>query len=133
MTNQKQETKPAAKVDETGKIQPIKVEQLAKPAKVESNLLSQRDAVFQAIQRILRDDKVSFDGTSSVKPLLTEERLKRIYEDVAQGIRAKKVALKETPTNQQKLAEPALLQTYIVGLVNNWLRRDPRLNGSPKK
>lgn len=115
-----------AKVTEIGKAQ-------TKEAKSESGLPTQREAVYGEVMRVLKEDKVTFDGTSSVKPHLTEERLKRIYEGLAQGFRAKKIALKDTPSNQKKIAESNLLQAYIVGLVNNWLRRDSRLSGKPAK
>jgi hypothetical protein len=76
---------------------------------------------------------VNFDGNSLVKPHLTEERLKKVYDVLIENFKAKKVALKDTPSNQKKLADPSELRTYITGLVNNWIRRDPRLNGKPAK
>lgn len=134
MSNQKQEiTKPVVKIEDAAKVQPARVEQAAKAAKPESNLMSQREAVYQEVARVLKEEKVSFDGSSSVKQHLNEARLKKVYEGLAQGFRSKKIALKDNEANQKKLAEPALLQTYIIGLVNNWVRRDPRLNGSPAK
>lgn len=115
----------AAKITEIGKAQP-------KDAKPENSLPSQREAVFTEITKVLREDKVSFDGSTSVKAHLTEERMKKVYEGIAQGFRARKIALKDNPNNQKKLADAGLLKTYIIGLVNNWVRRDPRLNGKPQ-
>ena len=113
----------AAKVTEISKAKP----------RTEGDLLSQREAVFTQIIRVLKEDKVNFDEITSVKPHLTEDRLKRVYQGITQGFQAKKIALKDTPSNQKKITEANLLHTYIVGLVNNWVRRDPRLNGKPAK
>lgn len=91
---------------------------------------NQREAVYAEILRVLKEEKVSFDGSANVKTLLTEERLKKVYERLAKGFSERKIALKETASNQKKLAEPKLMQVYIIGLVNNWVKRDPRLNGA---
>lgn len=103
-----------------------------KPKPERANL-SQREAVYLEILRVLKEDKINFDATSTAKPHITEERLKRVYDGLIAGFQTKKIALKENESNQKKLAEVALLRTYCAGLVNNWLRRDPRLNGKGEK
>ncbi len=59
--------------------------------------------------------------------------MKKVYERLSKGFAEKKIALKDTASNQKKLAEPKLLQVYLIGLVNNWVKRDPRLNGAGTK
>jgi len=112
---------------------PVKLAEAPKEQKSNDGRMSQREAVFTSIFQILKNDKVNFDGNSLVKPHLTEERLKKVYDVLIENFKAKKVALKDTPSNQKKLADPSELRTYITGLVNNWIRRDPRLNGKPAK
>jgi hypothetical protein len=103
----------------------------SKPKPERSNL-TQREAVFQEIAHVLKEDKISFDG-GTVKPHLNEERLKRVYDALVKGFMAKRISLKDNENNQKKLTEAALLRTYVIGLCNNWLRRDPRLNGKGTK
>lgn len=90
--------------------------------------VSQRDAVFQAVKAALKSEFK--DG---IKITLTDAQRGVVVEALVKDFQAKKVALKDTPSNQEKLKSPALLKTYVNGLLNNWLKRDPRLNGSPKK
>jgi hypothetical protein len=115
---------PAAKVTEVNKPQ-------VKDTKLVSTGLSQREAVYQEIMRVLKDDKVNFDGATQVKAHLNEARMKKVSEAIALGFKAGKIQLKQTPGNQKKLSEPSLLNAYVSGLVNNWIRRDSRLNGKP--
>ena len=103
----------------------------SKPKPERSNL-TQREGVYLEIVRVLREDKVNIDGTS-VKTHMTEERLKRVYDGLVAGFQTKKITLKDTESNRKKLAEVALLKTYCIGLCNNWIRRDPRLNGKGEK
>lgn len=96
---------------------------------VKSTVVTQREAVYMVITKVLRDEKVLISPNVAVKTLLTDAHLKKIYVGIADGLRAKKVALKETDSNKKKLADPKKLEVYVIGLVNNWLKRDPRLNG----
>jgi shikimate kinase len=97
-----QATAPAAKVTETTKAQPKVEKPEAKESKPVSSVMSQREAVYQEIVRVLHEDKVAFDGSASVKALLTDDRLKRVYDGIAQGFRNKKVALKDNANNQNE-------------------------------
>lgn len=132
MSNQKLE-KPVSQIPSSvSKVTEIAKTEVKEP-KTPISGMTQREAVFQEVIRVLRDEKVPFDGTSTVKAHLNETRLAKIYEGLAQGFKAGKIQLKPTPSNQKKLGEAALLKTYIVGLVNNWVRRDSRLNGKASK
>lgn len=98
-----------------------------------SDSLSQREAVFIEVMRVVREDKIVIKERQPVKPLLNETHLKKIYTGLIAGFRAKKITLKETESNKKKLADQKLIETYVIGLVNNWLRRDYRLNGTLDK
>ena len=123
-------------VDETGTQAQDEVSQVNGASESEtksaSSAMTQREGVFTAIQKIMSEDQIPYDPAIAVKPLLSDAQLKRAYEDLAAGFIAGAIALKDNESNRQKLADPKLLELYIVGLVNNWLRRDPRLNGKPK-
>lgn len=86
--------------------------------------LTQREAVFQAVRSAL---KTAFKDHAKI--ILSNEQRKVVSESLIKDFKAGKIALKNTPANQAKLKSPELLKTYISGLINNWLRRDPRLNG----
>ena len=86
--------------------------------------LTQREAVFQTVRSTL---KTAFKNHAKVT--LSDEQRKTVSESLMKDFKAGKIALKDTPANQAKLKSPELLKTYISGLINNWLRRDPRLNG----
>ena len=90
---------------------------------------TQREAVYQCIVRVLKSKSVEIKKGQIVQDLLTQEMRDVIYKSLAQEFVAKKIALKITESNQRKMSDPNVLRVYIIGLVNNWLRRDVRLNG----
>lgn len=99
----------------------------AKPAGNEP--LTQREGVYVAVMRVLKSKNIEMKKGVAVQTLLTPELREALYKLLAQGFAEKRIALKQTESNQQKMADPKALQVYIIGLVNNWLRRDERLNG----
>lgn len=90
--------------------------------------ISQREAVFQAIKAALKTD-----FKEGAKVTLVDVQRGIVVESLVKDFQAKKIVLKDTPANQEKMKSPSLLKTYVNGLINNWIKRDPRLNGSPKK
>lgn len=91
--------------------------------------LTQREAVFIEVMRVAKDDKVQVGPKGDYKEVLNETHLKKIYDALVAGFKAGKISLKPTENNKKKLAEASELRAYVIGLVGNWLRRDPRLNG----
>ena len=102
----------------------------AKTPKQESQGVTQREAVFIEVMRVIREEKIPVSEKQPVKPLLNETHFKKICAALVAGFQAKKFALKDTEANKQKLADPKVMELYCIGLLNNWLRRDPRLNGT---
>ena len=92
--------------------------------------LTQREAVFIEVTKVLREEKIQVSAKQPVKALLNEGHMKRIYSGLIAGFKASRITLKETESNKQKLADEKALMVYVIGLVNNWLRRDNRLNGT---
>lgn len=108
----------------------------AKPAPVvkaeykDSGKLTQREAVYIDVCREIHEHKIIIALRQPVKEKLSEENIKRISARLVKMFQAETITLKDTPANKKKLNDPKALELYVVGLVNNWLRRDKRLNGS---
>lgn len=92
-------------------------------------VLTQREAVYIEVMRLIREEKITVAEKQAVKSLLNEAHIKRICVALVAGFQAKKIALKDTESNRTKLADAKLMELYCLGLLNNWLRRDKRLNG----
>lgn len=84
----------------------------------------QREAVFAAVKAVLGSSYKSGVPTS-----LSDQQRKQVLEQLIKGFQTKKIALKDTAANREKLKSAELMKAYVSGLLNNWLRRDPRLNG----
>jgi len=98
--------------------------------KTESPLPTQREAVYLEVMRLVRDEKIVVADKQPMKPLLNETHIKKICLALVNGFQAKKIALKDTESNKKKLADAKAMELYCLGLLNNWLRRDKRLNGA---
>ena len=98
----------------------------AKPA---NQGLTQREAVYNEVMRLVREEKITVADKQSVKPLLNETHIKKICTALVAGFQSKKIVLKDTESNKMKLADTKAIELYCLGLLNNWLRRDKRLNG----
>lgn len=90
---------------------------------------TQREAVYEEIMRVMQDNQIPYDPTQPVKPLLNEEMTKTICSELVSRFLSGAITLKPTESNQKKLSDVKLMELYVVGLVNNWLKRDRRLNG----
>lgn len=80
--------------------------------------MTQGEAVFQAVCSVIGGDP---DG----KVELREDELKAVHSKVLGFFQS-------GATVHSKNADEAALIKYIPGLVNNWLRKDTRLNGGSK-
>lgn len=81
--------------------------------------MTQGEAVFQAVQSILK-------GEISGKVTLTSEQKHAVEAEVLSFFQLGECA------HSNKTIDEAGLKKYIPGLVNNWLRKDKRLNGGDK-
>ncbi|MCB0390548.1 MAG: hypothetical protein KDD58_04625 [Bdellovibrionales bacterium] len=91
--------------------------------------LSQKESVYLAVCKIVDQDKLKLDEKPMIKNILTKEQLERVHDLVCDDLSSKRCRLKDTEGNQRKLADPAKLRKYVRGMVQNWFRRDDRLNG----
>lgn len=87
---------------------------------------NQKEAVFSAVCAVFGSE--SFDG--AVK--LEGEDRKSVIAIVSAGLIDGSVEMKDTEANRAKKADEKEMKKYTSGLVNNWLRKDKRLNGGVK-
>lgn len=80
--------------------------------------MTQGEAVFRAVCAVLGE-------TPSGRVELTDEQLSAVEQNVF-------MSFKNGETVHSKGANDAGLKKYVPGLVNNWLRKDLRLNGGTK-
>lgn len=116
-------------VAENKKVDALKAEVKA-PSKPDAQGITQREAVYIEVMRVIRENKIVVAEGQAVKPLLSETHIKNICAALVAGFQAKKIALKDTEANKQKLADAKQMGLYCLGLLNNWIRRDKRLNGT---
>jgi hypothetical protein len=79
---------------------------------------TQGEAVFQAVCEVI-------GGEPGGKVELREDELKKVHALVFSFFKTGATSHSKNPTDEQLLK-------YIPGLVNNWVRKDPRLNGGTK-
>lgn len=123
------ETPVMDKIKATLEKKPEAPAQVAAEKKQESQGLTQREAVYIEVMRLVREEKIVVADKQPIKPLLNETHIKKICVALIAGFQAKKIALKDTESNNKKLSDAKAMELYCLGLLNNWLRRDQRLNG----
>ena len=89
-------------------------------------MLTQGEAVYNAIQSIQ-----SFDDGDKVS--LSKEEKAQVVQILSAGFEAGEIRLSEVACHKY-LGEgnEQALKTYVGGLINNWTRKDLRMNGGPK-
>lgn len=92
--------------------------------------LNQRESVFTATVNVLNDHSVAFDEGQNVAAVMTKDIRKEIIAVVTSSIRAGETDLSTEAATKYDTEEK--LRNYVSGLVNNWHRKDPRLNGNTK-
>lgn len=90
--------------------------------------MTQKDAVFSAIVHVLKTANVNFQSSvTDVSDLLTKDLRSGISEILSRQFLAKEIDLSEEANS--KLTDSVQLKNYVSGLISNWVRKDPRLNG----
>jgi len=87
--------------------------------------INQREACYNAIKGI----KEFEDNT---KVMLSDSERKEVIAAVTEGFLDGTVEMKDTESNKAKLADPAKMKSYVIGLVNDFMRKDKRVNGGTK-
>ena len=91
---------------------------------------SQKEAVYAATMSVLSDKGIAFEDGDCISDVMTKEIRDSIQEIVCQGFRNGEVEFRDTDNNKGKLSDRSKLTSYVSGLVNNWFRKDKRLNGN---
>jgi hypothetical protein len=91
--------------------------------------MKQSEAVYKATIEVLADKGIHFEDGQNISDVMTTDIRKEVISIVCEGFKAGSVDLKDTPSNQAKLADDAKLREYTNGLVSNWYRKDQRFNG----
>jgi len=86
--------------------------------------MKQNDAVFSAVCSVLGEE--SFNG--AVK--LSKDQTSEVVESVTNGIYNGEVDFSDSA--KEKYSDRASIRKYVIGMVNNHLRKDKRLNGGTK-
>ena len=92
--------------------------------------VTQRAAVFSAIVAAFTKYSIDFVEGMDVTPVLTKDMRSEVHALVFGGFREGTVEFEDTPANAEKLASDAKLNSYVSGLISNWIRKDKRLNGN---
>ena len=79
--------------------------------------MTQGEAVFQAVQSVMGEQDGKYEPS--------DKELDSIHEQVFSFFKSGQTVHSKNPSDDQ-------LKKYIPGLVNNWLRKDTRLNGGEK-
>jgi hypothetical protein len=85
-------------------------------------MANQKEAVYSAVLEVL--------GTINGPVSLTKDQRKAVVSAIAGGMEAGTVEL--SADAKAKFDTSKKIEGYVGGLVNNWLRKDTRLNGGTK-
>ncbi len=86
--------------------------------------INQKEGVYNAVKSIK-----SFDDGDEV--VLTKDEKANVAEIVSAGFESGDVDMSDK-ARAKYIGNPAALKSYVGGLVNNWMRKDTRLNGGDK-
>lgn len=95
-------------------------------------MTSQKEAVFNAVTNVFNQNNVRFESGQNANSLMTDELRGQVFNIVVEGFRSGTIAFEDTPANRTKLNDSKELTKYVSGLISNWIRKDPRLNGNTK-
>ena len=93
-------------------------------------MVNQRKATVDTILSTLRERGVEFDvnGGESVSAFLTAEDKKSITESLCNGFMNGEIQMSSDSFEKYSKSETEL-KKYVIGLINNWIRKAPELNG----
>ena len=92
---------------------------------------SQREATFSAIITVLSNNNVTFQSGSDVKSVITSDHKKKVKQILVNGFKTGTIDYTDDFA-KTKLTSDAELSKYCSGLISNWIKKDPRLNGNNK-
>jgi predicted acyltransferase (DUF342 family) len=90
-------------------------------SETQDSKVSQKDAVFNFVTEALAADGTIKGENEKLKDLVTKEVRKSVRQKLFGAIKAGEVRL-------AKECDDSKLKKYCSGLINNWLKKDPRFN-----
>lgn len=96
----------------------METQEQAVEAKAETGKLSQKDAVYNFVTEALENKPA--EG-QKLKELVTKEIRKVVRQKLFAAVKSGQVKL-------SKQYDDSKLKKYCSGLINNWLKKDPRFN-----
>jgi len=95
--------------------------------------MNQRESVYDATMSVLADHNVNFDDgqKGGVEKVISKEYRAEVISCLVEGFEAGKVEMSDEG-KAKYIGNTAKLRGYVSGLVSNWYRKDPRLNGNVK-
>jgi hypothetical protein len=92
--------------------------------------MSQKEAVYTATHSVLSENDIHFEDGMNINDVMTDDIRGAVSAIVCESFSQDNVEFKDTPSNQEKLDNPAKLSSYVSGLISNWYRKDKRFNGN---
>jgi hypothetical protein len=92
---------------------------------------NQREATFNAIITVLSNSGASFQSGSDVKSVITSEHKKKVKDILVTDFKNGNIDYTDDFA-KTKLTSNSELSKYCSGLISNWIKKDPRLNGNTK-
>ena len=89
-------------------------------------MLNQKESVFSAVQVVVEEAGRQVDGAVSLSKEERSQVVTMVTESIFSG------GTEFSDSAKTKYDTPEKVRSYAVGLVNNWLRKDKRLNGGVK-
>jgi hypothetical protein len=91
-------------------------------------MVNQRNAVVSTIISVLneRGCKYEMNGPLSISEVMTESDKQKVISIICQGFKDDRIEM--STDAKVKYAADAELRKYVVGLVNNWVRKAPEFN-----
>jgi hypothetical protein len=85
---------------------------------------TQKDGTFDAVMKIIEKFSGKYDPKINYYQALTKPMKNDVVQELVRAFGAKEIRLEREQGEK--------IESYCVGLLNNWLRRDERLNGGTK-
>lgn len=84
--------------------------------------MSQKEAVFQAVNSVLKESGISVEEGTNVNTHMTKELRAQVNSILFEGFKSGSIEIEREFSDSD-------LKAYVSGLQSNWLRKDKRLNG----
>jgi hypothetical protein len=88
--------------------------------------MNQKESVYSATIAVAQEDGISFNNALEIQKTSKDKIVDLVTESIISG------DTEFSADARAKHVDTAAIRKYVVGLVNNWFRKDTRLNGGSK-